>query len=236
MSAYSWGVEISRMLQNNLGSSHSIYSFGYHNLRDNTNYWFFILNLKEHYTTVMGFYLSLSSGDLNNTSSHICGTWYLPIFLFRDESLTLINIASLMALAILWSSLPTMLKLSRDSSWPVVLWWSWMGVKALMCSLNLSANVLPLHSPPCCIWIYMSQYVPGGCSFPLNKGRMRASTLASLFWVKLSTQHFYQHSHQKRAWHYIIRLSCDDVTCHMMVFWWHGGFWMMTFTSVLKGV
>ena len=42
-------------------------------------------------------YLSLSSGDLTSTSSHMCGSWYLPIFLFRDGSLTLINMASLMA-------------------------------------------------------------------------------------------------------------------------------------------
>ena len=41
----------------------------------------------------------------------MCGKWYLPIFLYRDGSFTLINIASLMVLAILWSSLPTMLKL-----------------------------------------------------------------------------------------------------------------------------
>ena len=92
---------------------------------------------------VMGCYLSFSSGNLTNTSSHICGSWYLPKFLFRDGSLTLINIAYLMALAMLWSSLPTMLKLSRDSSWPVMLWWSWMGDGALRHSLNLSANVLP---------------------------------------------------------------------------------------------
>ena len=32
------------------------------------------------------FYLSLSSGDLTSTSSQICGSWYLPIFLFRDGS------------------------------------------------------------------------------------------------------------------------------------------------------
>ena len=62
------------------------------------------------------FYLSLSSSDLTSTSSHMCGSWYLPIFLFRDGPLTLINTASLMALAILWSSLPTILKLSGDSS------------------------------------------------------------------------------------------------------------------------
>ena len=29
------------------------------------------------------YYLSVSSGDLSNTSCDICGSWYLPIFLFR---------------------------------------------------------------------------------------------------------------------------------------------------------
>ena len=48
-----------------------------------------------------------------------------------------------MFLAILLSSLPTILKLSRDTSWPVVFWWSMMGDGALMCSLYLSPNVLP---------------------------------------------------------------------------------------------
>ena len=45
------------------------------------------------------FNLNLSSGDLTNTSSHMYSSWYLPIFLFRDGSFTLINIASLMVLA-----------------------------------------------------------------------------------------------------------------------------------------
>ena len=43
MTAYSGGVEISRMFCNNIGISYSIYSFGHHDLRDNTNYWLFIL-------------------------------------------------------------------------------------------------------------------------------------------------------------------------------------------------
>ena len=68
-----------------------------------------------HSPNVMDFYLNLSSDDMTNTSSHICGSWYLPIFPFRDGSLTLISIASLMVLAILWTSLSTMLKFSRDS-------------------------------------------------------------------------------------------------------------------------
>ena len=48
-----------------------------------------------------------------------------------------------MFLAILLSSLPTILKLSRETSWPVMFWWSMMGDGALMCSLYLLPNVLP---------------------------------------------------------------------------------------------
>ena len=73
----------------------------------------------------------------------MCGSWNLPMFLLRDGSFTLMNIASLMFLAILLSSLPTILKLSRDTSWPVVFWWSMIGDGALICSLNLSLKVLP---------------------------------------------------------------------------------------------
>ena len=70
-------------------------------------------------------------------------------FLLRDGSLTLMKMASLTDLAKYWSSLPMMLKLSTDISWPVVLWWSWMGDGAFMCSLYLSAYVVPdspIHS------------------------------------------------------------------------------------------
>ena len=65
------------------------------------------------------------------------------MFLLRDGSFTLMNIASLMFLAILWSSLPTILKLSRDTSWPVVFWWSMIGDDAFICSLNHSPKVIP---------------------------------------------------------------------------------------------
>ena len=111
-----------------------------------------------HGPDVMGFYLNLSSGNLTNTSSHMCGSWYLPIFLFRAGSFTLITIASLMVLAMLWSSLPTILKLSRDISWPVILWWSWIGDEA-SCVLWTSLQMFCLicqcilhHSPPCHTW------------------------------------------------------------------------------------
>ena len=73
----------------------------------------------------------------------MCGSWNLPMLLLRDGSFTLINIASLMFPAILLSSLPTILKLSRDTSWPVVFWWCMMGDGAVICSLNLSPKVLP---------------------------------------------------------------------------------------------
>ena len=41
---------------------------------------------------------NFSSEMLNRTSSQMCGRWYLPIFLLRDGSLTLIYRASFMAL------------------------------------------------------------------------------------------------------------------------------------------
>ena len=61
-------------------------------------------------------YLCLSSGRFISASSHICGSWHLPIFLFRDWSLTLMIMGSLMYLAVLWSSLHTILILSIDMS------------------------------------------------------------------------------------------------------------------------
>ena len=103
------------------------------------------LMLKGYYLDVI--YFSFSSGDLTNTTSHICCSWYLPIFLSRDGSLTLISTASLMVLAMFRSSLPTMLKLSRDTSWPVMLKWPCTGDGALICSLNFQQILCltPLH-------------------------------------------------------------------------------------------
>ena len=102
-----------------------------------------------HHAWCYWHYFRCNSGDLASTSSQIGGSWNLPMFPLRDGSFTLMNIASLMFLAILLSSLPTILKLSRDTSWAVVFWWSMMGDGALMCSLNLSPKVLPdspMHS------------------------------------------------------------------------------------------
>ena len=64
---------------------------------------------------------------LIRTSSHKWGRWYLPMFLFRDGLLTLMNIDSLINLESFCSSLPTMLKFSSEVVWPVVLLWSCMG-------------------------------------------------------------------------------------------------------------
>ena len=94
-----------------------------------------------HHAWCYWHFFRCNSGDLASTSSQMCGSWNLPMFLLRDGSFTLKNISSLMFLAILLSSLPTILKLARDTSWPVVFWWSMMG--ALICSLNLSPKVLP---------------------------------------------------------------------------------------------
>ena len=41
-------------------------------------------------------YFKFSSEMLSRTSSHICGRWYLPIFLFRDGLFTLMYRASFM--------------------------------------------------------------------------------------------------------------------------------------------
>ena len=69
---------------------------------------------------LVNFY-NFSSEMLSRTSSQICGRWYLPMFLFRDGSLTLIYRASLMVLVRFWSSLPTISKFSILILWPGVL-------------------------------------------------------------------------------------------------------------------
>ena len=55
--------------------------------------------------------------------------------------LTLMNMASLMVLAILFSSLPRILKLSIDVIWPLAVWWWKIGEGVFICSLNLSPKV-----------------------------------------------------------------------------------------------
>ena len=117
-------------------------------------------------------YLSLSSDEFINTSSHMCGSWYLPTCLLRHGSLTLMKMASLMDLAKFWSSSSHNVDVSMDISWPVVLWSSWMGDGAFMCSLYLSANILPdspniffftVHSATL-LSIYHPTFLPAGIS------------------------------------------------------------------------
>ena len=96
-----------------------------------------------------GHYFNFSSVLLTRTSSHIWGRWYLPMFLFRDGLLTLMNIDSLISLERFCSSLPTTVKLLIVVEWPEMLLWSNMGEGAFRCSLNLSPNVLavsPIYS------------------------------------------------------------------------------------------
>ena len=86
-------------------------------------------------------------------------------------------------------------------------------------------------------WGRLSWYVPGSCSVPLYKERMRVSALASLLWVSVSTQNTRcMHKHSCKIEHDITGASCDDIRYYMMMFHWCRGFQMMTFTSVLKGV
>ena len=87
-------------------------------------------------------YLVFSSGLANRTLFQMCGRLYLPMFLLLVGLFTLIHLASLMALAILWPSLAMILKFSIVVLWPVMFWCSKMGDGAFKCSLYLSSKVL----------------------------------------------------------------------------------------------
>ena len=91
---------------------------------------------------------NFNSGNVYRTSSHIWGRWYLPMFLFRDGSLTLMNRASLIALIRFCSSLPTIVKLLMLMLWPEVLQWSNIGEGAFWCSLNPHWLHLYLYMTP----------------------------------------------------------------------------------------
>ena len=92
--------------------------------------------------TVVSHFFSFSSEIVNNILSHMCGRLYFPMFLFRVGLLTLINMASWMVLATLFSSLPRILKLSIDVLWSLMFWWWNIGEGVFKCSLNLSPKVL----------------------------------------------------------------------------------------------
>ena len=90
----------------------------------------------------MYYFIIFSSGIVNSILSHICGRLYFPMFLFRVGLLTLINMASCMVLAKLFSSLPMILKLFIDVIWPLVFWCVDIAEGFFKCSLNLSPKVL----------------------------------------------------------------------------------------------
>ena len=108
------------------------------------------------------YWFIFSSGMDCNNPSHRCGRLYFPIFLFNVGLFTLMYMASFIALAILWSSLPIILKFSTDVMWPVLFWCSCMGDGAFRCSLYLSSNVLddsPIYSSSQSILSHLNQYI-----------------------------------------------------------------------------
>ena len=69
----------------------------------------------------VGYHLRWKAVVFYRTSSQIWDSWNLPRFLLRNRSLTLMNIASLVILAVLCTSLPTIEKLSTMMQYPQVL-------------------------------------------------------------------------------------------------------------------
>ena len=83
---------------------------------------------------LQGHYLFIFSSGMDcNNLSHRCGRLYFPMFLFNVGLLSLMYMASFTALAILWSSLPIILKFSTDVIWPVLFWCSCIGNGAFRC-------------------------------------------------------------------------------------------------------
>ena len=81
--------------------------------------------------------------DARRRWSHMWGSWYLPRFLLRVGSCTQMNMASLMVLEWLLTSLCTMLNWLGSMGCPVVVLWWCMGEGTLKCSFTLSPKVLP---------------------------------------------------------------------------------------------
>ena len=121
--------------------------------------------------------LSFSSGMEYRTLSLICGRLYFPMFLFRVGLFTLMNMASLMALGMLFLSLPMITKFFTVVMWSLLFWWSKWGDGAFRCSQYLSPNVLdnslciPHHSQSYHICTYRWHY--------------SSSSLYLCLWVKL---------------------------------------------------
>ena len=97
-----------------------------------------------------------------NIPSQRCGRLYFAMFLFNVGLFTVMYMASFTALAILWSSLPIILKFSTDVVCPVLFWCSYIGDGAFRCSLYLSSKVLadsPIYSSSQSISSHLNHYI-----------------------------------------------------------------------------
>ena len=123
---------------------------------------FLIVRLPMHrcYGTGVIYLLIFNSGMECNIPSQRCCRFYFPMFLFDVGLFTLMYMASFTTLAIMWPSLPIILKFSIDSMWPVLFWCSNIGDGAFRCSFYLSPNVLdvsPIYSSSQSILSHLNQ-------------------------------------------------------------------------------
>ena len=173
---------------------------------------------------------------LSRTSSQICGRWYLPMFLLRDGLLALMYRASFMVLKRFWSSLPKMVKLSIVTSWPEMLWWSYMGDGALRCSFNLSSKFLadsPIYSSSqptlSHLNLYMTPlfYLLGLCPlgtwgglwwsghlWDVHQSHIACKCSYSSQWVPVGM------GPQCKAWDHWLCWTQVDCCCLFSFFWW----------------
>ena len=77
--------------------------------------------------------LHCSVGDASSRWSQMCWSWYFPRFLLRAGSWMHMNMASLMVLKWLLTSLCTILNCSGSMGCPVMVVCRWMGEGALRC-------------------------------------------------------------------------------------------------------
>ena len=102
-------------------------------------------------------HLRWSDGVFCRTSSQMCISWYFPIFLLRDGSLTQKYMASLMFLVMPCASLPIMVQQSALIGCPMARLCWWMGWGALRCPFSLPQSpskfpdILSSHSA----WVHL---------------------------------------------------------------------------------
>ena len=112
---------------------------------------------------VQGSYLFIFSSGIDcSIPSQRCGRLCFPVFWFNVGLFTLMYMAFFTAFAILWSSLPIILKFSTGVMWPVLFWCSCIDDGAFRCSLYLSSKVLaesPIYSSLQSILSHLNQYI-----------------------------------------------------------------------------